>query len=279
MPAVFFIFAFLAIGGVIADEADKRMSLEQSVCGFKEPLLFWLWSTVAGRPNSQRLKGLDNVDDISFATMDGRTLRGYVLQAARRGPVQPGEPEGYLLILPGNAQLADQIIGDFAGYADAGYDVYVYDYRGYGRSDGKRRLKAMVSDVSEIIATLNSKYHRRLVYAMSFGGILFLDALDQNLEIDKAVIDSSPSRLSTYGCPEKYDPITHVPSDSSHMMFIVGLRDGVVTTSMSEEIVELARQRNAEIVIDAEFAHPFMDYGVSIHRRRMTRVREFLLRQ
>jgi alpha/beta superfamily hydrolase len=279
VSAVSFIFVVLSASAVIAAETDKNMSLEQSVCGLKEPLLFWVWSSAAGRPNARRVKELDYVKDISFPTLDGRELRGYALLTPRRDSAQAGKRKGYLLVLQGNAQLADQIIGELTSYVDAGYDVYIYDYRGYGRSNGKRRLKAMVSDVGEIIAELNSSYDQRLVYAMSFGGILFLNALGQNIVIDRAVIDSSPSRLSTYGCPVTYDPITHVPADGSQLMFIVGLRDTVVTPSMSEEMIDLAQQRKAEVVIDSELAHPFMDYGMVNHRRRMAMIQRFLIGQ
>ncbi len=45
---------------------------------------------------------------------------------------------------------------------------------------------------------------RRLVYAMSLGGIIFLDAHDPRHTPQRVVIDSSPGRLSGYGCPADY---------------------------------------------------------------------------
>jgi alpha/beta superfamily hydrolase len=254
------------------------MKLEERVCGVKEPFIFWLWSNAAGRPNSKRLDGLDNVKDIAYKTKDGRTLRGYQLTAREIKPAQENKAKGFLLVLQGNAILADQILTDFSRYAQAGYDVYIYDYRGYGRSEGKRRLKAMVSDIKEIINYLSAKsYKRRLVYAMSFGGILLLDALDANMKLDKVIIDSTPSRLSNYGCPKDYDPINHLPKECSNFMFITGQRDRVVTTSMAKDIVMKAQQCDAKIIRDAEFAHPFMDADFSVHQRRMKTIEQFLL--
>jgi len=170
-----------------------------------EPLLFWLWSSQAGSPNEKRLKGLGNVADVSFTTADGRVLRGYQLVAdAGSSKPQSSRPKGYLLVIQGNAMLADQILAEFRAYADAGYDVYIYDYRGYGRSEGKRRLKAIVHDYRSIISALNAgAYEEKLVYAMSIGGIIFLDALTAENQPDRVVIDSSPSRLVRFellGC-------------------------------------------------------------------------------
>ena len=62
--------------------------------------------------------------------------------------------------------LADQIIGSFQDYASAGYDVYLFDYRGYGSSEGKPRLRAILSDYGEIIDHLDSlPYNSRFFMA------------------------------------------------------------------------------------------------------------------
>jgi len=262
-----------------AEQGDGSMNLEQSVCGLKEPLLFWLWSNQAGSPDENRLKGLSNVVDINFKTADGRTLRGYQLAANFvSNKSQTSKPKGYLLVIQGNAILADQILAEFRSYAEAGYDVYIYDYRGYGRSEGKRRLKAIVNDYKAIINSLNAgAYEQKFIYAMSLGGIIFLDAITDDLKLDRVVIDSSPARLSTYGCPSSYDPIEHLPMDCSNFMFIIGPRDRVVTPAMSQEMVEKAQLRGARLLTDPEYSHPFMDSSWSVHQRRMSTIEKFLL--
>lgn len=268
------LFFSILPGTTLAAEANKQMELETSVCGIKEPFLFWLWSSMAGGADESRLDGLEGVEDISFTSQDDRVLRGYRLTSRTE------KNKGYLLVLQGNAILADQLIGEFVRYAKAGYDVYIYDYRGYGRSQGKRRLKAMVSDIREILTALKAKpYKRRLVYAFSFGGIVLLDGFDVNFELDRVVIDSSPSHMSGYGCPEIYDPVTHLPNDCSDFMFISGKRDTVVSPAMSKELLARAAKRNASVISDDSFAHPFMDSNPTNHQRRMKIIEQFLLRQ
>jgi alpha/beta superfamily hydrolase len=261
------------------EQGDHTMKLEQSVCGLKEPLLFWLWSSQAGSPNEKRLAGLRNVVGVSFKAADGRILRGYQLAAdLGSNQKQTTRPKGYLLVIQGNAMLADQILAEFRAYADAGYDVFIYDYRGYGRSEGKRRIKAIVNDYKNLIASLNAQpYEQRLVYAMSLGGIVLLDALTEELKLDRVVIDSSPSRLSDYGCPDSYDPVNHLPDDCSNFMFVAGEQDRIVNLGMSKELLEKGQQRGARIRIDPEFSHPFMDMSWSVHKRRMNTIKEFML--
>ena len=253
------------------------MKLEQSVCGLKEPLVFWLWSSMAGSPNPDRVAALRNVEDISFQTKDNRVLRGYKL-GATGSEGQAASPRGYLLLMQGNAILADQIVDEFTRFSAAGFDVYIYDFRGYGRSGGKRRLKAIVSDYVEILAALDaSSYERGYVYAMSFGGIALLDGYEPRGKLERIIVDSSPARLSAYGCPPEYDPVNHLPEDCGHFLFIVGQNDGVVRPSMSRELVEAAQRRGAAVLRDADFAHPFMDRDRSVHRRRMQVIEKFLL--
>ncbi len=275
----YLLFVTVFIACASAEQGKHTMNLEQSVCGLKEPLLFWLWSNQAGNPNDKGLRGSSNVVDIDFTTTDGRILRGYKLTAnINYKKPQTERPKGYLLVIQGNAILADQILMEYRSYAEAGYDVYIYDYRGYGRSEGKRRLKAIVNDYKAIITALNSgSYEKKLVYAMSLGGIVFLNALSNEYMPDRVVIDSSPSRLSNYGCPVNYDPIEHLPSDCSNFLFIVGKRDRVVTPGMSQEMVEMARRQGAHISINQEYGHPFMDLSWSIHQKRMNEIQEYLL--
>ena len=277
------LFAYLLFASVsgacaFAEQGGNKMNLEQSVCGLKEPLLFWLWSNQAGKPNAKRLLGLSNVVDIAYTTPDGRVLRGYKLAAyVDRHRSRTDRPNGYLLIIQGNAILADQILTEFRAFADSGYDVYIYDYRGYGRSDGKRRLKAIVNDYKAILAKLNSEYRQKLVYAMSLGGIVFLDGFESEFKLDRIIIDSSPSRLSNYGCPPNYDPVEHLPANCSNFMFIAGKRDRVVTPSMSQEMIEKAQQCGARILVNPDYAHPFMDLNWSVHQQRMRDIETFLL--
>jgi len=271
-------FLVLLLPGLINAGESMHRELEKSVCGIKEPLVFWLWSSMAGRPDSGRIGDLSNVEDISFKTVDGRTLRGYKLKAVASGR-DVDHAEGYLLVTQGNAMLADQILRSFTRFASAGFDVYIFDYRGYGRSEGKRRLKAMVNDYGGIIDLLNSRpYSTGLFYAMSFGGIVLLNALEER-RADLIVIDSTPSRLSGYGCPEAYDPVSNLPQQAPNFLFVVGGQDSVVTPDMSRELIQTAQERGAVVLKDPEMAHPFMDRNPLVSDRRMEAIAEFLLRR
>jgi len=262
--------------GTACYAGQQSSNLEQSICGLKEPFIFWLWSSAAGEASAARLAQVANVEDVAITSSDGRILRGYKLKASH---AQAGKelPRGYLLVVQGNAILADQIIARFDQFARLGYDVYIFDYRGYGRSEGKRRLKAILNDYRQIIQQLGTQpYQRRAFYGMSFGGVVLLDALRHQTGEMTVVIDSTPSRLSDYGCPAAHDPVNNLPRDTSNLLVIAGARDQVVKPGTSRELLELAEDRGATVRRDPAWGHPFMD---SHTPRRLEVVRRFLLQE
>jgi alpha/beta superfamily hydrolase len=268
--AIFLVYLLFAASGtrtVFAQEAD----VESAVCGsVREPLMFWLWSSMAGSPNPKRVSHMKNLEQIRFKTRDGIELGGYKLAATN--------PKGYLLVVQGNAMLADQLIADLQSFRDSGLDVYIFDYRGYGMSKGKSRLAAITADYFEIVSYLNTLgYAKRLLYGISMGGIVLLNAVGRSQTYTRLVVDSSPSRISDFGCPERYDPVAHLPEDSSRLMIISGAKDQVITPSQMDELVRLGGSRRGRVLLDNEFAHPYQDVSDAIHRRRQNEVAAFLL--
>lgn len=262
-----------AVGGATATPAmAARDSMETSVCGFfREPLAFWLFRRAAGAPDAQRVAGIRDIERVRFETPDKRMLGGYRLRAA-------GNPQGYLLVAQGNAMLADQIMDELQIFRDRGFDVYVYDYRGYGLSGGSSRLLAMVSDYRELVAHLNGRnYRRRALYGMSLGGVILLNAVGARGDYSSLVVDSSPSRISPLGCPAEYDPVNHLPVDGSRLQFIVGERDRVVRPEEMEELATAIRNRGGRVLQRLDYAHPFQD-APAVHRRRLEEVADFIAR-
>lgn len=269
---------FLALLGVClsaAAAAQPDTELEESVCNVVlEPLAFWLWQRSAGTPHLQEDRLPANVEVIQHRTPDGRLLYGYRLKA-RTGSGAPAK--GFLLVAQGNATLAERLLARLGHFADSGYDVYLYDYRGYGRSGGKRRLRAIASDYQAIYAELSRTHSgERLLYGMSFGGIVLLNVVGSGVAFERAVIDSTPSTVSNYGCPQRYDPVRNLPADASRLLLISSTRDRVVTAEDSAGLLDSAAARGARTVRSVDFAHPFMDKDPAVASARQQLIHGFL---
>ena len=254
-------------------QASER---ESTVCGwFKERFVFKLWSSMAPNPDESRIKPFKFVENVKFTTSDEKKLNGYVHRAHSDENVKI-VAKGYILMALGNAMISDQTIGRLKSFAVKGYDVYIYDYRGYGNSEGKRRINAIIEDYKEIIPYLNEHYERGMLYGVSLGAAIILNAIGSGVQFDRAVIDSSPSKFSSYGCPEEIDPIKNLPEDSSNILVITGQIDRVLKPAMTSELRVLAESKGAKVFDGKDYAHPFMDRDATIHQERMRRVIDFL---
>lgn len=88
--------------------------------------------------------------------------------------------------------------------------------------------------------------------------------------------DSSPSRLSPHGCPERSDPVENILEDAKKLLVITGEIDSVLGNDMTSEFIERAEQKGATVFRGANYAHPFMDSNHEIHNERLNQVINFL---
>ena len=111
---------------------------------------------------------------------------------------------GSLLFYHGNAGNISYHLGFVHWLPAAGYDVYLYDYQGYGESSGSVSIDKAVSDVLVMlehtqthIKQQHQTNYRLSLYGHSLGGSLLASALPQAqatgllAEVDNIVIDSS----------------------------------------------------------------------------------------
>ncbi|MDX1756993.1 MAG: alpha/beta hydrolase [Marinobacter sp.] len=78
--------------------------------------------------------------DVYLKTGDGETLHGWWLPAEARAS------QGTVYFLHGNAQNISSHILNVAWLPDAGYNVFLIDYRGYGQSTGEPDLEGALHD-------------------------------------------------------------------------------------------------------------------------------------
>lgn len=253
------------------------MEREATICGpIKERFYFWMWSMNAPSPDPSRISQFKNIEPTSFTTADNKKLTGYKYNS-HNDKNEKTKAKGYLLVALGNAMIADRMITSFGQFAQSGLDVYIYDYRGYGNSEGKRRLNAIIEDYKEITRSLNKSYDKKYLYGISLGGVFVSNVIGSEIPFDAAIIDSSPSRLSPHGCPQRVDSVENLPKDSSKLFVITGKQDQVLGDDMTQELREVADKNGAKTIHGERFAHPFMDSNEEIHQERMNLIINFLL--
>jgi dipeptidyl aminopeptidase/acylaminoacyl peptidase len=121
-------------------------------------------------------------EDVTFTTRDGVSLHGWFVRAT---DAQPGEKRPAILHTHGNAgNIADHLA--FSSHlADAGFHVFIFDYRGYGKSDPCRLITRddLITDTHAALDTLVAREdvdrENIGVYGVSLGGVPALAVASQ----------------------------------------------------------------------------------------------------
>ena len=107
-------------------------------------------------------------DNIYAVTGDGLKLHGWKLHAADKRT-------GSLVFFHGNGENISTHFANVYWLAEHGYDVYLFDYRGYGKSEGSPQLDAIVADFDVMLAAVLQQLPREenlVVMGHSFGASL-----------------------------------------------------------------------------------------------------------
>ncbi len=104
-----------------------------------------------------------------FQTEDGLELYGWFLPAK-------GSALGTILHLHGNAENISTHFAGVAWMPARGFNVFVFDYRGYGASEGQPDLEGAQKDIDAAMRTLLARgdvdKDRIAIYGQSLGGAL-----------------------------------------------------------------------------------------------------------
>lgn len=106
---------------------------------FQERLLFFPQKL----PATHQFSFPGNFQELQFSTNDKNLLNGLLFRA--------DSSRGLIFYLHGNAGSLEHW-GQVAGiYTNLGYDVFLLDYRGYGKSEGRIRSEAQLFDDNQVV--------------------------------------------------------------------------------------------------------------------------------
>ena len=198
---------------------------------------------------------------VDVSSLDGTQLSGWWIYPH-------GTPKGTVLVAHGNAENLTSHFRGFVWLVRAGYEVFMFDYRGYGASEGKADLEGAVQDTQ---AALRYVLAQRLgditVVGQSLGGVMLMNALvrDKPERIRLAVFDSAFSSLPLAGSEVlsrtvltwpfqwlvyplldgSYDPIDFIFELDAPKLFVSGSDDVVVSPNHSWQLFDAASRPRA----------------------------------
>ncbi len=127
--------------------------------------------------------------DLYVRTVDNVDIHGWHIPAV-------GFSKGSVIFFHGNAQNITTHIASVYWLPKQGFDVYIFDYRGYGRSQGFPSVEGVMTDAATVLKYVITDLGKKnvVVFGQSLGGVIALNAVsrfDKKQSIKALVVDSS----------------------------------------------------------------------------------------
>ena len=187
------------------------------------------------------------VQDVFFQAGDGVRLHGWWL-----GP-RPGNPT--LLICHGNAGNISHRLDWIQPFAELGWGVFIFDYRGYGKSEGKPVEEGLYRDATAAygyaVEEAGEQPETLFLLGKSLGGAVALDlALRERcagLILESAFTSVRDMARTMFGplpvhwvAHSRFDNLAKIQGLRAPLLVIHGQRDEVVPFDQGRRLYEAA---------------------------------------
>lgn len=217
-------------------------------------------------------------EEVYIDTHDGETLHGLWFKTDGESRGTDGESRGLIFYLHGNAGAADSW-GTIAGtYLSLGYDMFILDYRGYGKSTGRiRSQETFFEDARIAFSRFTALYDKKNIVLMgySIGAVPTVVLASENnvrkvilkapfysaLQIKKETFPFIPSFLL------KYPLETHryLNEIESSLVIIHGDSDEIIPVEHSRRLSKLFKEGDLLIELPHQ-SHNGMNHNPDYHR-------------
>ena len=210
---------------------------------FERSNIFFPMRQMEGTPSDMGLA----YEDVYFETSDGVKLNGWFIPAEGA--------RGTVLYFHGNAGNISHRVGMIRIFNKMGLNIFIIDYRGYGRSEGRPDEKGTYLDAEAAYAYLKSRgdvdEERIALYGKSLGGAVAID-LASKRDVPALVSDSAFTSTADIGkeiypflpmdmlVTMKYDNISKIGSVRAPKLIIHSSQDEIIPFRHGERLFEAA---------------------------------------
>jgi len=188
---------------------------------------------------------LPGAREIGINTSDGLTLTGWFLAAP--------DPTAVVLVLNGNAGNRANRAPLARSLVDRGYDVFLFDYRGYGGTEGSPSEEGLALDAKAALAALAevAAGDRLILFGESLGAAvaarlavesppaaLVLRSPFPSLQAVAAV--HYPYLPTGFLLRDRYDTLQSISLIKAPILVVAGSADSIVPTHLSRAVYEAA---------------------------------------
>jgi fermentation-respiration switch protein FrsA (DUF1100 family) len=200
-------------------------------------------------------------EEVWFTTEDGVRLHGWFLPTSQH-------PKGVVVHFHGNAANISNHLPLAAWLPDAGYHVLMFDYRGYGKSEGSVTRAGTIRDGHAAIDYVQTRPDCQdlplLVYGQSLGGAIAVVVTAEHPEVKAIVAETTFSShrniarlhaermvgsrwlghaLATLLIPNGYDPLDVVADLPPRPLLVIAAdNDNICFPELGRELYDAAAQ-------------------------------------
>jgi hypothetical protein len=207
-----------------------------------------------------------NVENIYFPSLDGTELHAWYMKSPKSPKSQ--KSKGLVVFFHGNAENLTSHYRALVWMLPLGYDLLIFDYRGYGRSKGDPDQAGVYMDAIAALRyarnlQLKNNIPKFIVYGQSLGGIVAMRAIFDFLDRDKINLVVMDSTFSSYQniafdkltdhwylypfsplayllVSDKMESQSYISKLDRPLLVIHGEADGIIPPKFGQKIYDLA---------------------------------------
>ena len=188
-------------------------------------------------------------EDISFVASDGVALHGWYFSSNRSNPT--------LLWFHGNAGNITHRLDNIEMLKPLNLDVFIFDYRGYGKSEGEPNEEGIYLDSQAaydwLVKVKKIMPEKIILFGRSLGGICAVEVASKNPAagiILESVFPSAgkmarkmfPVLPLGWAIKSRFDAIGKVPNLKLPKLFLHGTQDEIVPYKLGRELFSAAAE-------------------------------------
>ncbi len=216
------------------------MGLSVLLMGCEEKLIYYPYKYPEGQWNT----GQVSVEDIWFNAEDGVKLHGWFIPVPK--------PKATLIWFHGNAGNISYRLDNIAKLQPLGLNIFIFDYRGYGRSEGTPKEKGLMLDSQAaydyVIKKRNIKPEQVILFGRSLGGFFASVVAEGNpaagLIIESTFTSAEDMAKEMFSFPvgfvirSKLDTINYVSKIKTPKLFLHGTSDETIPYSLGKKLFD-----------------------------------------
>ena len=193
------------------------------------------------------------IEECTFRAADGVTLHGWFAHAQNSSDDAPRT----LLFFHGNAGNITHRTTNIASLIQLGVNVFIFDYRGYGKSEGKPSESGLYTDAEaayEYVRSRNDVVQDRIVFfGRSLGGAVAVELATRKF-CEKLILESTFTSIKDmtkemfgmfpihYLVRTKYDSMTKIKNIHVPLLSLHGNRDTIVPFEQGKRLFMAANE-------------------------------------